>query len=117
MRLTMRLNLEKLAISRLTKSMAIAVALVLVSGGLWQRQLLDEMWICASSAKSASALSSVGALAATNPPNREGAMASDMHAPTIFTLRTGVAEGRLVYLGVGGDINGAVNPPLVVHEG
>ena len=44
-------------------------------------------------------------------------MSSDMHAPTVFTLRTGVAEGRMVYLGVGGDINGAVNPPLIVHEG
>ena len=44
-------------------------------------------------------------------------MASDMHAPTVFTLRTGVAEGRMVYLGVGGDIDGAVNPLLMVHEG
>ena len=40
----------------------------------------------------------------------------DMHAPT-FTLRTGIAEGRMVYIGVGGDIDGAVNPTLVVHEG
>jgi nitrite reductase (NO-forming) len=40
-----------------------------------------------------------------------------MHAPTVFTLRTGIAEGRMVYIGVGGDINGAVNPTLVVHEG
>ena len=42
---------------------------------------------------------------------------SDMHAPPVFTLRTGVADGRMVYLGVGGDINGAVNPTLVAHEG
>jgi nitrite reductase (NO-forming) len=41
----------------------------------------------------------------------------DMHAPTVFTLRTGIAEGRMVYLGVGGDINGTVNPMLKVHEG
>ena len=41
----------------------------------------------------------------------------DMHAPKVFTLRTGVAEGRMVYLGVGGDINGKVNPMLKVHEG
>ena len=44
-------------------------------------------------------------------------MGGDMHAPLVFTLRTGVADGRMVYLGVGGDINGVVNPKLVVHEG
>jgi nitrite reductase (NO-forming) len=41
----------------------------------------------------------------------------DMHAPTIFTLRSGIAQGRMVYLGVGGEIDGAVNPMLMVHEG
>jgi len=41
----------------------------------------------------------------------------DMHAPTIFTLRSGIAQGRMVYLGVGGEIDGKVNPMLVVHEG
>ncbi len=46
-----------------------------------------------------------------------GAGATDMHSPRVFTLRSGVAEGRMVYLGVGGDINGKVNPLLVVHEG
>jgi nitrite reductase (NO-forming) len=42
---------------------------------------------------------------------------TDMHAPKTFTLRSGVAEGRMVYIGVGGDINGKVNPLLNVHEG
>jgi nitrite reductase (NO-forming) len=41
----------------------------------------------------------------------------DMHAPKVFTLRTGVAEGRMVFLGAGGDINGQVNPTIKVHEG
>jgi nitrite reductase (NO-forming) len=41
----------------------------------------------------------------------------DMHAPHSFTLRSGIAEGRLVYLGVGGDIDGKVNPTLIVHDG
>lgn len=41
----------------------------------------------------------------------------DMHAPKVFTLRSGVAEGRMVYLGVGGDLNGKVNPMLKVQEG
>jgi nitrite reductase (NO-forming) len=42
---------------------------------------------------------------------------SDMHAPLTFTLRSGVAEGRMVYIGAGGDIEGKVNPTLTVHEG
>ena len=49
-----------------------------------------------------------------SPMNMNG---TDMHSPRVFTLRSGVAEGRMVYLGVGGDINGKVNPTLVVHEG
>ncbi len=39
------------------------------------------------------------------------------HSATIFTLRTGISGGRMVYIGVGGDIDGQVNPDLVVHEG
>ncbi len=113
----MALSLRKLTISRMIKPTLIAVALVVASGGMLQRQLLDELWICAASVKTASAAGGSAALAATNPPTKEGAMTSDMHAPTIFTLRTGVAEGRMVFLGVGGDINGAVNPSIVVHEG
>ena len=31
---------------------------------------------------------------------------TDMHAPVTFTLRSGVAEGRMVYIGAGGDIGG-----------
>ena len=32
-------------------------------------------------------------------------------------MRTGVAEGRMVFLGAGGGIDGQVNPMLKVHEG
>lgn len=39
------------------------------------------------------------------------------HAPMTFTLRTGIAAGRMVYIGVGGAIDGQVNPTLTVHEG
>lgn len=53
---------------------------------------------------------------AAKPPAAH-AMPSDAHAPTAFTLRSGVADGRMVYLGVGGDIDGKVNPTLAVHEG
>jgi nitrite reductase (NO-forming) len=34
-----------------------------------------------------------------------------------YTLRSGIAEGRMVFIGVGGDIDGVVNPRLSVHEG
>jgi nitrite reductase (NO-forming) len=40
----------------------------------------------------------------------------DMHAPTVFTLRSGIAQGRMVYIGVAGDIDGKVNPVLMAHE-
>jgi nitrite reductase (NO-forming) len=42
---------------------------------------------------------------------------SSYHAPTTFTLKTGISGGRMVYLGVGGDIDGKINPTLMVHEG
>ena len=42
---------------------------------------------------------------------------ADMHAPLIFTLRSGIADGRMVYIGVGGDIDEKVNPTLTVHSG
>jgi nitrite reductase (NO-forming) len=45
------------------------------------------------------------------------AMPMSSHAPVIFTLRTGIAEGRMVYIGVGGDIDRQVNPTLMIHEG
>jgi len=34
-----------------------------------------------------------------------------------FTLRSGIAEGKMVYLGVGGSIDGKVNPVLTAAEG
>jgi nitrite reductase (NO-forming) len=34
-----------------------------------------------------------------------------------FTLRSGIAEGRMVYIGVGGSIDGKVNPILTAAEG
>ncbi len=40
-----------------------------------------------------------------------------VHPTTVFTLRSGIAQGRMVYIGVGGDIEGRVNPELMVHEG
>ena len=34
-----------------------------------------------------------------------------------FTLQTGIVDGRMVFVGVGGDIDGAVNPDLIVQAG
>lgn len=34
-----------------------------------------------------------------------------------FTLRTGIADGKMVFIGRGGAIDGKVNPDLTVHEG
>jgi nitrite reductase (NO-forming) len=34
-----------------------------------------------------------------------------------FTLRSGIAEGRMVYIGVGGSIDGQINPVLSAVEG
>src|SRR5450432_1580626 len=34
-----------------------------------------------------------------------------------FTLRTGIAQGKMVYIGKGGAIEGQINPTLTVHEG
>lgn len=55
--------------------------------------------------------------AAPNQSSMAGMQGGDPHSPRIFTLRSGIAEGRMVFLGVGGDISGKVDPQLVVHEG
>ena len=34
-----------------------------------------------------------------------------------FTLTTGIAQGKMVFIGKGGAIDGKVNPTLTVHEG
>jgi nitrite reductase (NO-forming) len=34
-----------------------------------------------------------------------------------FALKTAIADGRLVYVGVGGDLDGIINPTLTVTEG
>ena len=40
------------------------------------------------------------------------------YTPTVrFRLRTELAEGKMAFVGVGGDIEGVVNPTLRVAEG
>jgi nitrite reductase (NO-forming) len=61
--------------------------------------------------------------AAPNPPPPQ-ASASNAAAPSVtyipdarYTLRSGIAEGRMVYIGVGGAIDGKINPLLTAAEG
>jgi nitrite reductase (NO-forming) len=55
--------------------------------------------------------------APASPAGADTTAVVSYHNATIFTLRTGIAEGRMVYIGVGGDIDGKVNPTLMAHEG
>jgi nitrite reductase (NO-forming) len=56
--------------------------------------------------------------AATNQATPSGAGADVGYiADANYTLRSGIAEGRMVYLGVGGEIDGKVNPVLTAAEG
>jgi len=43
--------------------------------------------------------------------------ASYISSDAKYTLRSGIAEGRMVYIGVGGSIEGKVNPVLTAAEG
>ena len=110
----MALGVAQAAVSRTAKSALVAAGLLIVTGGLWQTQILDGFTICTTPGSSSGTASAASAQAAMK---KEGAMSSDMHAPSVFTLRTGIAQGRMVYIGVGGDIDGVVNPDLGVHEG
>ena len=51
--------------------------------------------------------------AAQAAPNASVAYVPDAN----YTLRSGIAEGRMVYIGVGGAIDGKVNPILTAAEG
>ena len=45
------------------------------------------------------------------------AMMSHTMPNASFTLTTGIAQGKVVFLGKGGAMDGQVNPTLTVHEG
>jgi nitrite reductase (NO-forming) len=67
----------------------------------------------AAAGQPASASSAAPAAGQTAQGGPSAAVVSDVR----YTLRTGIAEGRMVYLGVGGAINGQVNPVLSAAEG
>ncbi len=43
--------------------------------------------------------------------------AADYKPDVTFTLRTGIGQGKMIFTGVGGEIDGMVNPVLVVEPG
>lgn len=52
------------------------------------------------------------------PPASAAAVPGASYVPGLrYTLRTGIAEGRMVFIGVGGAIDGQVNPVLSAAEG
>ena len=60
-----------------------------------------------------SAPQSAGAVSSGGAPNPIVGYLPDAR----YTLRSGIAEGRLAFIGVGGDIDGKVNPVLSAAEG
>jgi nitrite reductase (NO-forming) len=58
------------------------------------------------------------AAAAAPPAPAAAPSAATAYLPGVrYTLRTGIAEGRMVFIGVGGTIDGQVNPVLSAAEG
>ncbi|MDF2764778.1 MAG: copper-containing nitrite reductase [Rhodospirillales bacterium] len=50
-------------------------------------------------------------------PSAQPADAPEYAATVRYTLRSGIAEGRMVFIGFGGEIDGVVNPTLTAREG
>jgi nitrite reductase (NO-forming) len=70
----------------------------------------------------ANALQSAPEPQAARPPNantpQTGTGSAIGYIPDArYTLRSGIAEGRMVFIGVGGAIDGKVNPVLTAAEG
>jgi nitrite reductase (NO-forming) len=57
------------------------------------------------------------AAASAQPSAATGEPAAAYVPDARYTLRSGIAEGRMVYIGVGGTIDGQVNPVLSAAEG
>lgn len=50
-------------------------------------------------------------------PNPQAAADPGYNADALFTLKTGMNGGRLVFIGIGGEVDGVVNPTLRVNQG
>ncbi len=86
----------------------------------------DRADVIAFLAGAAGAGASAGAASASqaqqappSPTRPQGATGNDIGyvADARYTLRSGIAGGRMVYIGVGGAIDGKVNPVLTASEG
>ena len=63
-------------------------------------------------------LAAAASPAVTPPPAPAPSQQSVSYIPDVrYTLRSGIAEGRMVFIGVGGAIDGQVNPVLSAAEG
>jgi nitrite reductase (NO-forming) len=75
-------------------------------------------FIAAPAASAAVEPSSTTAAAAPQPSQAQSNAPAVVYLPDAkYTLRSGIAEGRMVYIGVGGAIDGKVNPVLTAAEG
>ena len=77
-------------------------------------------FLAASSSPAAAAAAAPAPDAVTaqrTPPASANQPASSYIPGLRYTLRTGIAEGRMVFIGVGGAIDGQVNPVLSAAEG
>lgn len=81
----------------------------------WNVFLIAPLALCVLTARVAPVLAQNGAQnsGGTHP------MSSNVHgrADVTFTLVTGIASGKMAFIGRGGNIDGAVNPTLTVREG
>lgn len=84
----------------------------------------DRADVIAYLAQSSGAQQSAGAPSAQTTPPPTAQAPQSAPGPSVayipdarYTLRSGIAEGRLVYIGVGGSIDGKVNPVLTAAEG
>jgi nitrite reductase (NO-forming) len=83
-----------------------------------ERQNLLAYLLTSTSAGGAAVAQRTPAPAAqTPPPAVQAPAASTYVGDARYTLRSGIAEGRMVYIGVGGTIEGKVNPVLSAVEG
>ncbi len=74
-------------------------------------------YLSAPAAAAQPAASPAAPAPAANAPQGAPAPATAYIPDARYTLRSGIAEGRMVYLGVGGAIDGKVNPVLTAAEG
>ncbi|HWK00436.1 MAG TPA: copper-containing nitrite reductase [Xanthobacteraceae bacterium] len=73
-----------------------------------------------SAAAPAAKQTAPAAPSAATPPRDQsaGAQAGSAYLPGLrYTLKSGIAEGRMVFIGVGGTIDGQINPMLSAAEG